>query len=115
MELTPPPAVPVRSRSPWPNTITFPKELRDAIPEYGPRALVFDSISGSHYDGAAFSALLGRPPAQPSARTKLNLLVHETGKLNGMFELYVDLDVETARALGKFLVDLADQAESTRN
>jgi hypothetical protein len=115
MELTPPPQVPARSRSPWPNTITFPKELRDAIPTYAPRALVFDSVSGSHYDGAAFSAILGRTPAQPSARANLKFLVHETGKLNGMFELHVDLDTETARALGKFLVDLADQAESGRN
>ena len=112
MELTPPPKVPIRSNSDWPNTITFPKELRDAIPHYGARALVFDAISGSHYDGAPFSALLGRPYKGRRARASLQLLVHETGKLDGKFNLHVDLDAETTRALGKFLMDLADKAES---
>jgi hypothetical protein len=102
-------------KSAWPNTITFPRELREAIPDYGPRALVFDAVSGSHYDGAVFSALLGKPSASNGARACLKLLVHETGKLDGKFHLHVDLDAETTRALGKFLIDLADQAESHRN
>jgi hypothetical protein len=106
MELT-------KSNTPWPNTITFPTELRDAIPHYAPRALVFDSVSGAHYDGNQISALIGRYRVE-GARTCLKLQVHETGRLNGEFELLVDMDVETTRALGKYLMDLADQAQ-TRN
>jgi hypothetical protein len=115
MELTPSPNVAIRSRSKWPNTITFPKELKDAIPDYGPRALVFDSVSGSHYDGKVFAAMMGRTLAGSSPRASIKLLVHETGKLNGEFNLHVDLDAATTRALGKFLVDLADQAEAGKN
>jgi hypothetical protein len=44
-------------------------------------------------------------------RAQLQMLVHETGKLDGKFTLLVDLDAETTRALGKFLVELADEAE----
>ena len=40
------------------------------------------------------------------------LLVHETGKLDGKFALIADLDTETTRALGQFLIDLADSAEA---
>jgi hypothetical protein len=47
MDLTVSPGEAIRSKSLWPNTIVFPKELRDAIPDYGSRALVFDSVSGS--------------------------------------------------------------------
>ncbi len=111
MELTPPPGLPIQTRTPWPNTITFPKELRDAIPHYGPRALVFDSVDGAHYDGNTISALIGRCRAN-SARTRLKFLVHETGKLHGEFNLLLDLDAETTRALGKYLMELADQAEA---
>jgi hypothetical protein len=100
------------ARSQWPNTITFPRELKPAIPDYGPRALVFDSISGRHYDGTSIAELLGRGTTEGKlARTQLQLLVHETGKLDGKFTLLVDLDAETTRALGRFLVELADRAE----
>jgi hypothetical protein len=96
----------IRSQSRWPNTISFPKELRDAIPDYGPRALVFDSVSGAHSRSWV--------PTADGARAQLGFLVHETGKLNGQFTLLVDLDAETTRALEKFLVDLADQAEANK-
>src|SRR5690349_4263868 len=103
MELTPPPKAPARSSSEWPNTITFPKELRDAIPDYAPRALVFDCVTGTHYDGSKFSRLLGRPYRGKGARTRLTFLVHETGKLKGEFDLLVDMDTDTTRALGQYL------------
>jgi hypothetical protein len=93
------------AKSQWPNTITFPKELKPAIPDYGPRALVFDSIGGRHYDGTSFAKLMGRTvPDGGLPRAVLQMLVHETGKLDGKFTLTVDLDAETTRALGKFLV-----------
>jgi hypothetical protein len=75
MELT------IPHRSHWPNTIVFPKELRDAIPPYGSRALVFDSVTG--LTNAA--PIIPIPGCGPRARAKL--LVHETGRLTGEFEL----------------------------
>ena len=115
MELTPPPKPPVHSKSEWPNTITFPKELRNAIPDYAPRALVFDSVSGTHYDGSKFSRLLGVPWRGNGARARLTFVVHETGKLTGQFHLLLDMDTETTRALGQYLLDLADRAEASPN
>ena len=104
---------PIQNRPRWPNTIAFPKELRDAIPTYCSRALVFDSVSGSHYDGTQFAVMMGRAvPDGKMARTQVQMLVHETGKLDGQFTLQVDMDAETTRALGKFLMELADQAEA---
>jgi hypothetical protein len=113
MELIPSSEIALARKSRWPNTITFPKELKPAIPDYGPRALVFDSVSGSHYDGTSIAAMMGRPATESMVpRAQLQLLVHETGKLDGKFSLLVDLDAETTRALGKFLVELADRAEA---
>jgi hypothetical protein len=106
---------PARGPSKWPNTITFPKELKDAIPDYALRVLVFDSVSGSHYDGKEFARLLDRNASSPIPRTILKLLIHETGKLNGEFNLVADLDAPTTRALGEFLIDLANRAEANRN
>lgn len=82
----------------------FPQHLREAIPVYGGRVLVFDSVTGktnSHY--SIF-------PTGPRAQAKL--VVHETGKLNGAFDIWLDLDSDTMRALGQFFVDLADIAEA---
>lgn len=111
MELIPSPGFAIRSKSRWPNTIVFPKELRDAIPDYGPRALVFDSVSGSHSRApVSVSGMIGAAQFDFGARTQLRCLVHETGKLEGQFELLVDLDSDTTRALGQFLVELADKA-----
>jgi hypothetical protein len=112
MSLVPSPGFALRGKSRWPNLIVFPKELRAAIPDYGARALVFDSVSGS----PAHSPLpLGVvDPAvylERLSRTRIELLVHETGKLDGKFTLLVDMDSETTRALGQFLIDLAEQAE----
>jgi hypothetical protein len=93
----------------------FPKELRDAIPDYGSRALVFDSVDGSpSHAPVSISGMIGESQFDFGARTQIHLLVHETGKLDGRFTLLVDLDSETTRALGKFLIELADQSEEKR-
>lgn len=113
MDLTVSPGLAIRSKSRWPNMIVFPKELRDAIPDYGPRALVFDSVSGSPSNAPVpIAGMIGETLLDYGARTKIHFLVHETGKLDGQFNLLVDLDSETTRALGQFLVELADQAET---
>jgi hypothetical protein len=115
MDLIPSPGFAIRNKSRWPNTIVFPKELRDAIPDYGSRALVFDSVGGSHSNApVSISGMIGETQFDFGARTQIRLLVHETGKLDGQFTLLVDLDSETTRALGKFLIELADQAEEKK-
>ena len=111
MELIPSAGLAIAKKSTWPNTITFPKELKSAIPDYAPRVLVFDSVSGKHYDGTSIASMMGRVPDSRVARTQIQLLVHETGKLDGKFNLVVDLDAETTRALGQFMIDLANQSE----
>ena len=82
----------------------FPQHLRDAIPVYGGRVLVFDSVTGKT-NSSIF-------PTGPRAQAKL--VVHETGKLNGAFDIWLDLDSATMRALGQFFVDLADKAEAEK-
>lgn len=58
--------------------------------------------------------MIGEAQFSFGARTQLRLLVHETGKLDGQFTLLVDLDSETTRALGEFLIELADQSEENK-
>lgn len=83
------------------NTILFPRELRDAIPDlptYAGRVLELASIDGK----LAENALGGK-------RVHLKLAVAETGKLKGKFVVRIDLQPEAARALAETLVKLADQ------
>jgi hypothetical protein len=97
----------------WPNMFIFPKELRDAIPEYGARALVFDEVSGAP-DRRPFS-MAGLPAGlgfETGPRARVQFVVHETGRLTGKYPLFLDLDSETLRSLGQFFVNLADQAEA---
>jgi len=94
----------VRAAHQWSrmNTMTFPQELRDAIPELHPcwgRCLELSSI-----DGDCQHNLRGR-------RVGLKFLVQETGKLSGTFPVYADLDVEAARTLAATLLKLAEQVE----
>jgi len=113
MDLTKPPNLALRGKTAWPNLFVFPKELRDAIPEYGHRALVFDAVSGSTGNlPAEISGLTGAMPFEITPRAQAQFLVHETGKLDGKFVLWVDLDSTTMRALGQFLIELADRAEA---
>jgi hypothetical protein len=85
------------------NTMSFPRELRDAIPDlptYVGRVLQLDSMSAQPTNTHLFGA-----------HVHLKLLVKETGKLSGEFTVRVDLEVESARALAATLTQLADQAE----
>jgi hypothetical protein len=85
------------------NTMAFPRELRDAIPDlptYVGRVLELDSMSAQPTNTHLFGP-----------RVHLKLVVKETGKLTGEFTVRVDLEVESARALAATLTQLADQAE----
>jgi hypothetical protein len=60
----------------------------------------------TNIDGACSHSLLrGR-------RVELNFHVEETGKLNGAFNVYADLEIEAARALAATLEELVKQAET---
>jgi hypothetical protein len=103
----------LQKRSKLSNTIVFPKELREAIPVHSARVLEFDRVTGAaNRSWAEYSApwLLARG-VDVTRRAQLKLLAHETGKLNGQFEIGIDLDAETMRALGQFLIDLANRAD----
>jgi hypothetical protein len=92
---------PSRYRLPRSNHMTFPRELRDAIPDlpaYGGRVLQLDSLTG-----VASRSILGD-------RVSLKLLVRETGKLKGKYTILMDLQPDAARHLAGMLLQLADQA-----
>jgi hypothetical protein len=84
--------------------MTFPRELREAIPDlptYVGRVLDLDSMHGEAVDTFP---LAGK-------RVAVVFVVKETGKLEGEFKVRVDLQSEAARALGQTLIQLADKAE----
>jgi hypothetical protein len=90
-------------RLPRGNTISFPRELREAISDlHTGRVLNLDSINGD----ASNTALLG-------ALVELKLVVRETGKLSGQFVIRIDLQAEAARGLAATLTKLADLAEQS--
>ena len=85
------------------NYITFPRELRDAIPDlptYVGRSL---ELSEMHGESSA-TALFGK-------RIHLRLTASETGKLKGRYPIRVDLDPEAARGLAATLIQLADELD----
>lgn len=115
MDLTKPPGLALRGTEKWPNLFFFPKELRRAIPEHSDRALLFDAVTGSTRNlPVEIAGLAGAPRFDGSPRAQAHFLVHETGKLDGKFVLSMDLDAATMRALGRFLIDLADRSEAPR-
>ena len=89
------------------NTMGFPRELRDAIPDLPTcvgRVLKVDAINGD----ASNTRLFG-------PRVNLKVVVKETGKLTGEFVLRLDLEPEAARGLAETLTRLADRADKTRS
>jgi hypothetical protein len=83
--------------------MTFPRELRDAIPDLPTcvgRVLELSSIS---------SATSANPLFGP--RVSLKLGVRETGKLRGQFTVQLDLEPEAAKALGETILRLAGQLD----
>jgi hypothetical protein len=92
-------------RPPRRNTMTFPRALRDAIPDlYGGRVLELDSINGQSANTPLFGPMV-----------ELKLIVKETGKLTGEFEVWMGLHIDAARALAATLSRLADQLERSES
>jgi hypothetical protein len=93
-----------KRRSPFVNNVTFPRELREAIPDHEPsagRCLKLESVDAQ----AAHAFECGR-------RVQVKLHVCETGKLSGKFDVRVELEIDAARALAKLIESAADQAET---
>jgi hypothetical protein len=85
------------------NNVTFPRELRDAIPDHHPsagRCLKLDSVDAQ----AAHTVAWGR-------RVQIKLRVCETGKLSGQFDVWVDVQIDAAKALIKLIQGAVEQAE----
>src|SRR5262245_31193263 len=85
--------------------MTFPRELRHAIPDLPTcegRVLALESITGATC------------PARFGMHVKLQLLVQETGKLQGKYTLTTELQPEAARQLAEALNQLADQADTAQ-
>src|SRR5262245_3809489 len=83
------------------NLMTFPRGLRDAIPDMPTcvgRVLELSSMTGD----AIFTFWGGR-------QVHLDLLVKETGRLTGEFRVTMDLQPDAARALAVTLNELADR------
>jgi hypothetical protein len=86
-----------------PNWITFPQGLRDAIPGFEPcggRVLQLDSIDAA----ATNTEWIGR-------RVAIKLRCCETGKLDGIFEVSISLNISAAQALAEVLLTAAEQAK----
>jgi len=87
----------------WPNMMSFPQALREAIPTlercWG-RCLILASITGQ----AGNSLWLGK-------RVQVNFQVEESGKLTGKFDIWMDLEPDAARGLAQTLLRLADEAD----
>jgi hypothetical protein len=87
-----------------PNWVTFPRQLRDAIPDWdlcSGRVLQLDSADAMPSN----TEWTGR-------RVAVKLTVSETGKLDGVFEVWVDLNISAAEALAEVLKDAAEQAKT---
>ena len=83
------------------NTMAFPRELREAIPDlHAGRVLELDSINGRGSSTPLFGELV-----------ELKLVVKETGKLSGEYVVRMSLQVDASRRLAATLQHLADEAE----
>jgi hypothetical protein len=85
------------------NTVAFPRELREAIPDLPTcvgRVLKLDSIDGKPSNTSLFGG-----------RIHLSLTARETGKLKGKYVVRVDLLPEAARTLAATLTRLVAEVE----
>jgi hypothetical protein len=88
------------------NRMTFPRELRDAIPDlptYVGRVLEISAMDGDSTNHVLFGP-----------QVHLRFVVKETGKLAGEFPIRIDLQADAARTLAATIARLADEAEAPR-
>jgi hypothetical protein len=86
-----------------PNWITFPQQLRDAIPDFQPcggRVLELAAVEAQ----PANTEWVGR-------RVRVKLHACETGKLDGAFDVWLSLNISAAETLADVLRAAAEQAK----
>ena len=84
------------------NNVTFPRQLRDAIPDHelsAGRVLKLESVDAQ-----------GAHTVEWGQRVQIRLQVCETGKLSGVFDVWIDIEAEAAQALGQMILSAAEQA-----
>jgi hypothetical protein len=86
-----------------PNWVTFPRELRNAIPES--ELCIGRVLQLEHANVAPTNT------EWTGHRVAMKLTVCETGKLTGVFDVLVSLNIEAAKALGDLLRSAAENAE----
>jgi hypothetical protein len=92
----------IARKPPLVNSMTFPRELRDAIPDHEPsagRVLKLESVDAQ----AAHTVEWGR-------RVQIRLHVCETGKLSGAFDVLIDVEAEAAQALADTIRGAVEQS-----
>src|SRR5260370_9017636 len=95
---------PPATRKKRPNTIFFPRGLREAIPDMptcGGRLLELSAMTGK----TSVSGWTGTP------RIEMSFEARETGKLKGVFEVWVDMDLEAARAMAETVRKLVEELD----
>ena len=85
------------------NTMTFPRQLRDAIPD-------LPTCVGRMLEIASMDGDVSEMPLA-GTRVRLRFTVRETGKLAGEFPVVLELQPDAARALADNLRDLAAGAD----
>jgi len=84
------------------NTVSFPRELRDAIPDHEPSGGRLLKLESAHAQ-PAHTVEWGR-------RVQIKLQVCETGKLSGVFEVLIDMEAEAAQALAQTILGAVEQS-----
>jgi hypothetical protein len=95
-------ATAIQKRVPRANAISFPRKLRDAIPDQelsAGRCLAFES-----------AAARGRHTEYWGRVVHVSLRVGETGRLSGVFDILADLDVEAAEGLANLIHAACEEA-----
>jgi hypothetical protein len=87
-----------------PNWITFPQKLRDAIPTFEPSSGRVLELAGADAH-ATNTEWTGR-------RVAVKLRACETGKLDGAFDIWIDLNISAALALAEVLRTAAEKAKT---
>jgi hypothetical protein len=88
-----------------PNWVTFPRELRNAIPE--------SEICLGRVLQLEHAEVVPTNTEWTGRRVAMKLTVCETGKLTGVFEVLVSLNIDAAKALGDLLLSAAENAAKT--
>jgi hypothetical protein len=84
------------------NSVSFPRELRDAIPDHDPSAGRVLKLESAHAQ-PAHTVEWGR-------LVQVKLEVCETGRLTGVFDVWIDMEAGAAEALAQTIPGAVEQS-----